>query len=384
MAPPNVIPSVPDAGAALQGTPKTDKSHLRLINSIIASPSVELAKCIFSWAVSAPRPLSIHELAEAVKLDIGQTLTAPLSEQLEKITAQLITVDSQSRVHIVDETVSDFLTQPREDGKRWIDRPTADSRIAEICLEILGGDDFTPSKRQSGGVSNGSNKYASPLSAYAAAHFAHHLAHSSPAVGSHLARLDRFFRTNVLTWIERLAEWGDLAGVLRAARGIETYLRQRKNSCTATAIEAAQIDRAEFCVTEIDRLIALFHAALLAMPSSVHLLLPPLCPLDSIIRKNFGTSTEGLRIVGRLDQDWGDRLTCYLLPGKALSVACCDRVVSIGVSNNDIELYSTNTFEFDGALPNRRNATGSWPFDSTSSFFGRMRSGDCWELWDVR
>ncbi|KAH6848157.1 hypothetical protein B0I37DRAFT_391765 [Chaetomium sp. MPI-CAGE-AT-0009] len=350
-----------------------DESHLGIMDLTSASSNSELAKCALSWVVLAPRPLSVDELREAIKLDIGQTLTIspPLPQQLESITGPLIALDGQSRVCIAHETTSDLLTQPCKDGGLWIDRPTAHSRIAGICLEILCGDEFVSPRRQREGLSRG-NRSASPLLTYAAAHFAHHLARSSSANNGHMALLDTFLRTNVLTWTERLAESGDLSSLLQGARGIETYLRQRDNCHTAD--EEAQTETARAWVTDIRRLVAVFHSAILAMPSSVHFLLPQLCPRNSIVRKLFGTPTEDWRIVGHLDDDWDDRLTCYLFPDLALSVACCEHLVAIGVSNSDIHLYNANTFEFVAALPNGRRPQ-FLAFDSTSSFLTVTRIG---------
>ncbi|KAK3293585.1 uncharacterized protein B0H64DRAFT_419291 [Chaetomium fimeti] len=378
MARPGGFSRVIDVETGPQGALETDESHLHTIDSIIDSPNAELAKCILTWVVSAPRPLAVDELTEAVSLDIGQTLTSsPLSQQLERITGPLIVVDGQSRVRITHETTSAFLTQPRIDGVSWIDRPTAHARVAELCLEILCGDQFAPPKHQRGGV-NSDNTPASPLSIYAAAHFSHHLARSSLTANGHMSLLDKFLRTNVLTWIEKLAQSGDLSGLLEGARGIETYLTQRNNCHTVG--DEAQAETARVWVTEIHRLVAVFHSAILAMPSSVHFLLPQLCPRGSITRKLFGTPTEGLRIVGQLDEDWDDRLTCYLFPERALSVTCCEHLVAIGVSNSNIHLYSAKTFEFVAALPNGRRP-GFLAFDSTSSFLVSCDLGIL-ELWD--
>src|SRR4051794_33529883 len=98
------------------GTPQTGKSHSRIIDLIIASPNAELAKRILSWVIAAPRPLSIAELAEAVRLDISLSLTSPPSQHLERITGPLIVVDGQSRVHIAHETTVALLTEPHKRG----------------------------------------------------------------------------------------------------------------------------------------------------------------------------------------------------------------------------------------------------------------------------
>lgn len=38
-------------------------------------------------------------------------------------------------------------------------------------------------------------------------------------------------------------------------------------------------------------------------------------------------------------QDWNDRLACFLSPDEATVVACCDRLLAVGLATGDIKLY---------------------------------------------
>ncbi|KAH8903867.1 hypothetical protein BR93DRAFT_867494, partial [Coniochaeta sp. PMI_546] len=199
--------SIEDMKDILHNIPsEMDDFYTRILTSIITSPSSEIAKCALRWVISSPKPLTIEELACAIKMDIGRTLTATPS-QLEAILGHLIYVDDQRRTYIAHETATSFLTQAR-DGF-WIDRTSAHSTLAEICLRILSGPEFAPPR---------SHRHASSrqpaagciLSAYASAYFSYHLLHGSHSADQLFRPLDTFLRTNMGTWLEKLAHTGDL------------------------------------------------------------------------------------------------------------------------------------------------------------------------------
>lgn len=156
--------SVEDKQSVLREIPpEMEEFYARIIASIANSPSADLSKCILKWTVCSPDSLDVEVLHEAVKSDIGRTLTASASE-LETITGHLVFLDKDSRIHLTHQTISVFLTTKR-DGF-WIDRTVAHSRIAEICLEVLCGSDFAPPKMPSRGMAR--NAPLSKFSSYAA------------------------------------------------------------------------------------------------------------------------------------------------------------------------------------------------------------------------
>lgn len=329
------IYSVEDMHETLETIPsEMDGFYSRITESILASPSCDLAKCILKWVICAPRPLTTSEITEAVKLDIGRTLTAS-SGQLETITGHLIFVDSQSCVHVAHQTTSSFLTRRREG--LWIDRPVAHCRIAEVCLTTLCGTDFAPPRTRRV-ASSSAKKGASALASYATTHFGHHLLHSPSSVDSLLIHLNKFLRSNVLTWIERLAESGNLSGLPQTSHKLKSYLARRAKYHPPVSVEVQTVSA---WVNDIHHLVAAFHSCLIASPSSIHFLIPHFCPPTSIIRQLFVKPNKRLRIVGNLEEDWSDKLTSYLLPHTPASVACCERLLAVGLDNGDIKLYDT-------------------------------------------
>ncbi|RYP77578.1 hypothetical protein DL769_003351 [Monosporascus sp. CRB-8-3] len=68
--------SLEDMQDIIQQVPsEMDDFYMRIIKSVAASESAELAKCILKWTTCAARPLSTEELKEAVRADINKTLT---------------------------------------------------------------------------------------------------------------------------------------------------------------------------------------------------------------------------------------------------------------------------------------------------------------------
>ncbi|KAK3296669.1 uncharacterized protein B0H64DRAFT_106611 [Chaetomium fimeti] len=371
--------TVEDMQETLQTIPsEMDGFYSRIADSIVASPSCALVTCILKWVICSPRALTTGELAEAVKLDIDRTLAAS-SAQLEAITGHLILVDSQSRVHVTHATTSSFLTRRREG--LWIDQPMAHSKIAEVCLTTLCGADFAPPKtRRAAG--SASKKAASPLNSYAAANFGYHLMHSSPAGDALLIQLNAFLRSNVLTWIERIAESGSLSTLQQTSQRLNAYLTRRAKYHPPVSLEVQTVSG---WVNDIHHLVAAFHSALLASPSSIHIIIPYLCPPASIIRQLFAKPNKRLKITGPLDEDWSDRLTSYLFSAETKSIACCERLLAVGLKNGDIRIYDTagvGTFEAVGTLIHGKKVR-QLAFDPSSSFLASCSVRKLM-LWDIR
>jgi len=90
---------------------------------------------------------------------------------------------------------------------------------------------------------------------------------------------------------------------------------------------------------------------MITSPSAIHLLIPPICPADSIIRDVFSDPLRGLRLVGLSESHWDDRLCCIIFPeAQTLSVACRDNKYALGLSNGSIHLYDERSFQMHAKL----------------------------------
>ncbi|KAH7324678.1 hypothetical protein B0I35DRAFT_388611 [Stachybotrys elegans] len=280
--------------------PEMDEFYLGPLATISASPNAELAKCILEWVICSPKPMHTSELAEAVQLDIGRTLTAS-PRQLETLTQYLIFVDELSYIHITHHTATDFLT----------------------------------------------TSTTTPMANYAACNFAHHLLHGNMPLSNIISvQLEKFLTKNVLAWIERFAISGDLSTVRINLRHVNSYLdRQvRHHGCSDS-----KVMRIRSLVADLSRILSRFHTILLTSPSSIHALIPQLCPQESTIRQVFSKPSQRLRISGPIEETWSERIACQILPKQAAVMACGSRLMAVGFANGEVDIFHTS--EMDAFRP---------------------------------
>ncbi|KAL5353705.1 hypothetical protein ACLOAV_001745 [Pseudogymnoascus australis] len=330
--------SIEDMNDAFKNVPsEMNDLYTRILSEVVESPSAEIAKAIMKWVICAPQPLTTTELKGAIQMDICRTLTASES-QLETICGHLIFVDKQTRVQAIHQTLTSFLT--KEESEFKVDRPLANACISEVCLSHLNGKQFTTPRLRRGSVIPASVE-AVPFSIYASIHFPEHLAFSSSALDSPLLLLDTFLRTNVLSWIEQAARAGSLQLLLKTAGYLKVYLNRRAKYRSPLRKESQLVSS---WINDFIHVTAAFEPNLLKSPSSIHYLIPPLCPLTSAIYTNFSKSRH-YKVIGSSVQEWGDRLSCFIYPKEALSIAYSNHFLAVGLATGDIIIYDSATFE---------------------------------------
>src|SRR5277367_6380345 len=83
-----------------------------------------------------------------------------------------------------------------------------------------------------------------------------------------------------------------------------------------------------------------FRIHLLASPSSIHSLIPPFCPSDSIIAKTYSTRRRGLLVRGLIAQSWDDCLSRIDFSNAQTSgIAHGERFFAVGFTNSEVHLY---------------------------------------------
>lgn len=330
--------SIEDMNEAFKKVPsEMNDLYTRILSKVAGSPSAEIAKAIMKWVVCAPQPLTTAELKGAIQMDICRTLTAS-ERQLETFCGHLIFVDKQTRVQPIHRTFTSFLT--KEESEFKVDRSLANARISEVCLSHLNGKQFTTPRLCRGSVIPASVE-AEPFSTYASIHFFEHLASSSSALDPPLILLDTFLRTNVLSWIEQAARAGCLRLLIKAARYLKVYLNCRAKFRSPLRKEFQLVSS---WINDLIHVTAAFGPNLLKSPWSIHYLIPPLCPLTSAIYTNFSKSRH-YKVIGSSEQEWDDRLSCFIYPKEALSVASSNHFLAVGLATGDIIIYDSITFE---------------------------------------
>ncbi|KAK4175293.1 hypothetical protein QBC36DRAFT_347212 [Triangularia setosa] len=288
--------SFEDMREALRGIPsKMSALYSRITKSIEDSLSYELVKSIFEWVICAQLPLLMTEISEAVKLDIGRTLTTSPAQE--------------SRVQVAHETTSAFLIQRREGF--WIDRQVAHAKIAKVCLTTLCGSDFTPpTSRQS---SSKTTKNIACFAAYAAASLLFHFTHGTLSTNS-LKLLNKFLHSNILTL-------GDMSILLESNHRLKADLAVQTNDTPHDSMELSSLVA---WITDINRIIA--------TPPSIHFLVPYLCPPTSIINRLFSKPNTRFKIKGLAEKN------------HPTAVACSGRLLAIGLLGGKVLIYRNTKF----------------------------------------
>ncbi len=332
----------------LQSVPKEmDELYTRILRNLISTPrNTKLVTAILRWVICASRPLTVEELKEALKLDIGETLP-----QLEKTTSSicgnLVYVDSQLRVRPAHQTVREYLYRDDHLSDFTIQRTQAHSRIANVCLAYLQSDEMKTPRHRRGSLASRHRK-RSLFANYATRHFSDHVARSSSSVDSQLLSLDAFLQGNSLTWLEIVATSQDLSSVITTAKNLKTYLERRAKYQAPIGKEIQHISK---WASDLIHLVAQFGRAMVTSPSAIHFLIPPICPAESIIRDSYGDYPRGLQLVGLSETQWDDRLCCLIFPEvQTLSVACRDNKYALGLSDGLIHIYDETSFQIQHKL----------------------------------
>ena len=331
-----------------------DSFYRRILDGLLAVPrNIPLAKAILRWTVCAARPLTVEELKDAVKYDIGEVVPR-LEKTAGAICGHLVHVDNNMRVQITHATVRAFLVgedvaSPSNASEFAIVRIKEHSRLAKLCLDFLSGPEMKPPRYRRGNVTGRSSKRPA-FADYAVANFAEHIAKATSAEDAHLFALNSFLQTNVLTWIQVVAASGDLQPLVQTTKQLKTYIERRSKYIPPMGVEVQTISS---WTTDLVHIIAEFGKTLLAAPTSIHFLIPPLCPTNSMISRAAQENPRGFRVTGLSQQEWDDRLSCIVLPNiKVLSVSSCDNRFSLGLSDSSVHVYNNTTFQEEIQLSN--------------------------------
>lgn len=319
-----------------------DELYTRILDGMMnLSRDRELAKAIIRWTVFAARPLTTDELKEALKLDINQNLPR-LENAIGAICGNLVHVNKQSRVEVIHQTVRAFLIKDGLNSEFAMDKVKENSRLAEVCLKYLGGEEVKNPRNRRGSAGK-SLMQRSPFAEYASLHFSNHIARSSSLVDQHFILLEKFLNSNILTWIEYIARSGNLYGLTQAAKNLKSFLERRAKYRSPLG-QAVHVVNA--WANDLIRLVAAFGQSLIASPASIYSLVPPVCPPRSMLYKNFGNLQPCLKVMGRSEEDWDDLLSCVVFAEeRATATACRDARFVLGLASGTVIVYYTSTLQ---------------------------------------
>ncbi|KAK6075257.1 hypothetical protein SCUP515_06034 [Seiridium cupressi] len=312
----------------------------------------QLSKTILTWAACAVRPLTTLELKfvlEHLAMDELDDIEAIISRYCH----DLLYVDMSSLVRIRHASARKFLLRQdincEFDTDLTISEEQGNKELAMACLEYLNGPEMkarpllrvlpTLQKR-------------SIFVSYACRALHEHINKSSALDRELLTELAAFLKTNVLSWIEYVAEHGDLDTILRFSQVLKVFLR-RKSRTDLLGEEVVIID---MWVTDLIKLVSKFGCQMLKYPESIFQLIPPFCPPESAICEQFARgTTASITVHGLSARLWDDCLSTLALsdprPSKSgtiprerlLSLASSEESFSIGISEERIAIFNVST-----------------------------------------
>ncbi|KAL9122320.1 MAG: hypothetical protein Q9187_001129 [Circinaria calcarea] len=300
-----------------------------------ATRGKKLDRAILTWATCATRPLTTKELDGALKLDVKDSFPK-LEESILALCGQLVTVDNFGKVQMVHETAREFLLNDELESEFAVNKPEVHTRITRACLIYLTGEEMKPPRTSRRGSAMIAVAKRPEFSSYACAAFSYHLAKADPLANDVLLLVDKFLKSNVLSWIEVIAQTQKLILLVRAAKNLKVYL----NSCAAERSPLGrEMQNIRGWTTNLIRIVMKFADALITSPSAIYSLILPFCPTESTV---YNTANHGRRlsIVGLSNAQWDDRLSCIdFRQGQTSAVCHGDEFFAVGLSTGVVALY---------------------------------------------
>ena len=328
-----------------------DNLYSRILrNMSSAQHGKSLAKAILTWTACAARPLTTIELYHALQIDIQDSIDN-IYKAISSVCGHLVFVDNQSRVQMIHLTAKEFLLRSGFECEFMIDRKEGHKRLGIACLKYLNGNEMKSQrgrKLSADRVQPGRCEFIN----YAAHQLFEHVLQISSTDDDILIAIAKFLSsTNLLSWIEYLAQEVSLNRLIQTGKSLRNFLQRRLKHTSPLGKEVALLDTWS---TDLIRLVTKFGRNLLASPSSIFTLIPPFCPSESCIKKQFAGSLRGISVNGLSEKTWDDCLSAlYYHQERTSAVACSENYFVVGLSNGLAIVYNETTCQEIKILHNK-------------------------------
>ena len=301
-----------------------------------------LAILILTCATCSRQALSLQELAQVIQPEYSKVLD--LKHTISQVCGDFVIVDSKSRVTMVHQTAREYLTKTPE-LQFFISPLKGHQKLFTKCVSFLL--DHSLKIR-------GERIISQPFMLYAATSWSYHLSRSAAfSDQASVEVLARFFQGPcVLFWVYILASTGQLRVLVFASQTL-TYFLEKKTRADAERSPLThrlqEKEILELWATDLLRIVGKFGAHLLAHPRSVYKLIPPFCPQDSAIYRQFGPKkvSSSLAVTGFSSRTWDDCLAKFSVGREcqALKILCADRYFAILTTDGTVILWHALTCE---------------------------------------
>ena len=313
----------------------------------------QLVQAILTWTMCAMRPLKVEELHAALEWDMNDKIHA-LERSIVSHCGHFVYIDKQRNVQAVHQTARAFLIRNDLDSDFAIRRADGHLRLANACLTYLTSNEMRPPRNQKLAKIAIPKNQKSAFVEYASTTFSEDIRRSHSYEDVLMVGLTEFLESNVLTWVDWVTQGSDLITLTRAANDFRGFLDARAKY---QAPVGKDVQLVESWSTYLIRLVAKFGKRMLDSSQSIYWLIPPFCPKNTAIAKQFGNSPRGISVSGLSITGWDDRLSCISFrDSQATAIASVDGLFAVGldtgtvVVHNDTTCQETTRFEHDGRV----------------------------------
>ncbi|OBT39306.1 hypothetical protein VE00_10073 [Pseudogymnoascus sp. WSF 3629] len=300
----------------------------------------ELAKAILTWTVCSIRPLKVPELHEALQLDLKVSIDG-LENSIRSCCGQLVYIDTNGYVQITHLTARQFLLDAGIGSEFSIDKKEGHRRLLLTSLQFLNSDPIKGLRNRRSNVSTIAREDSAFIN-YASNSLCEHISHASSTDRDVLLALAAFFKSrSVLHWIEYIAKHSDQQRLVEAGKALGTFLQEIPAQSPSTSAEVALLGS---WATDLVRLVMQFGKNLDQYPGSIYHLIPPFCPSETALRKQFGSSARSITVRGLRAETWDDCLATVIdMLEKYSSIACSKTQFSVGCFSGKIFIFKQTT-----------------------------------------
>ncbi|KAH6627297.1 hypothetical protein B0J18DRAFT_396697 [Chaetomium sp. MPI-SDFR-AT-0129] len=284
------------------------------------------AKAFIAWTTYAFRPLSVSEIQTPVEMDINDKID-DVQRTISRCCGSLVFVDNNNKVQLVHLTAREFFTRKGAESEFILTKAEGHRRLAAVCLKFL--------------LQNSQKSFLFQHLKFVHSNDEELLVMLSDFLGSN----------NLLRWIEFTATNGDLRTIYQAGKTINSILNRRAQHSPPVGLARKQGKYAllEKWGDDLIHLVTNFSGWLRRSPKAIHHLIPPFCPPDSAIRRQFTNPVRGLNVQGLSSRGWNDCLTTITYPDgmKLNALAAGPGYFAVGMLNmtGQVLVYDDTIFQ---------------------------------------
>lgn len=297
-----------------------------------------LAKALLQWIICAHRPLTLNELAQALRPELPDFID--LRRTVHDVCGQFVVVDHAGKVGILHPTAREYLLKS-SNTEIAIDMRRSHGHLFAKTISNLLDPEFRFKLVQGHPLLQRTD----PFVLYAATSWIYHLCHTDPSSEDVLDTLVKLFRSSsVLVWIHLLALINQLEVLVEAANTLTRFVAtKRKLNAVKNLMlhRLLDLELLEKWAVDLVKLVGKFSRYLLLDPSAIYKLVPPVCPKESVLHRQFHQpETAELSVSGVSNTVWNDNLARYALPNgdQAWNIACASQYVAVLGSSGSIFL----------------------------------------------